>query len=58
MFDKIKKKKESMHTDYSLLEKICCRDYDKQITIPDVSECELNFSKAVCVYNIIYIYTI
>ena len=37
MFHKISKKKESIHTDYSLLEKICCRDYDnlKPIQIPD-----------------------
>ena len=36
MFDKISKKKESIHSDYSLLEKICCRDYDnlKPIQIP------------------------
>ena len=37
MFDQMIKRK-SIHTDYALLQKICCRDYDEQIKVSDVIE--------------------
>ena len=45
MFNKIEK--ESVHTDYGLLEKICCRDYDgliKKCDHHDATEGELRNS--------------
>ena len=40
MFDQISKI-EGICTDYSLLEKICCRDYNDPIELPDDNEGEL-----------------
>ena len=37
MFDRMIIKK-GIHTNYALLEKICCRDYNEQIRAPDVTK--------------------